>query len=341
MQRRGKISIGAGWLALALLLSPRIARACFVSYPSVSAGTEFRARVIDRGRPVWALRLVLSHSESAGSTTGIGLESVTDADGYSTFTNLSPGSYLLTSDHDGGGIADAVVVNVSANGPANVTVPLRWPSATPISVRAPAGTARGPDFYPSQMQIPLSLSLIEGLSAHVVATTLTDSKGRFAFSAVVPAGIYFLRLNASGLRGWSGEQMEGLMTFEVSGEATDDALDLDMGWSSCGLMYAQQPKYSEITLRKIHGDVADISGGAIANAQILVLATDVNAAVVAETASGKKGQFALQEQHEGVYRLVIKSPGFQPYVRLIRIVPTASDESSRQPLRLRLEVLMQ
>lgn len=340
MHCSGRVSIRARWVVLAALLTPCVGHACSIFYPSVRVGTGFRARVTDRGRPVKALRLVLSKSESPGSKTVIVIDSFTDADGYSTFTNLSPGLYSLSPDHDGGGVSDGAAVEVSANGPANVTVPLKWPSLSPISVRSAAGIVRGPDYYPSQTQIPLSLSLIEGLSAHVVATTLTDSKGRFAFGGVVPAGIYFLRLNPSGLVGWRDEQMEGLMTIEVSGEATDEALDLDIGWSSCGLMYAQQPEYPDITLRKIHGDVADISGAAIANAQILLLATDENAAVVAETRSGKKGQFALQEQHDGVYRLVIRSPGFQPYVRVIHIVPSASDKSSRQPLHLRLEVLM-
>jgi hypothetical protein len=339
MKNRGGISIGARWVVFAVLFSPCIVRACSIVYPTVQVGRGFRVRVTDRGQPVRALRLVLSHPESPKSKRVVAVYSLTDADGYASFANLDPGSFLLTSDHDGG-VADGVAVEVSLGGPANVTVPLKWPSLTPVPVRSMSGIVRGPDYYPSQEQVPLSLSLLEPMSARVIATTLSDSKGRFAFTDEVPAGIYFLRLNPSRLRGWSGEQMEGLITIEVSGKAKDDALDLDLGWSSCGLTYKQRQIYPEARLGRICGDIADIEGAAVSNAQVLLLASGEGAEVLEQTKSGVQGQFSIHERQEGTYKLLIIYPGFQPYLRWILFDATGSIEGCQEPIHVRLEVML-
>ena len=136
MLNRGRISIRATWAMLMVLLSPYVARACSIVYPNVRVGSRFRVRVTDRGRPVRALRLVLSSSESSESKRVVTIYLLTDADGYAGFSNLSPGQFFLTSDHDFSGIEDGVGVEVTPNGPANVTVPLKWPGATPVSVRS-------------------------------------------------------------------------------------------------------------------------------------------------------------------------------------------------------------
>jgi hypothetical protein len=244
----------------------------------------------------------------------------------------------MTTDEDDA-LADAAVVKVSAGGPPDVTVSMRWPSVDPIAVLSVSGTMRGLDFFPSEQQVPLSLSLLESVSSRVIAETNSDSKGRFKFGEDVPPGVYFLRLNLSGLRsGWSGEQMQGMIAIEVSSAAKQSALNLDLGWSSCGLSYAQQVTYPELELTAVCGDIADVMGADVPNAEVLLVANGEGGEIIEETRSGAKGGFALQKKHEGSYQLLIKYPGFRPYLRPVRIDATGSPDGCPNPVKVQLQV---
>jgi hypothetical protein len=130
------------------------------------------------------------------------------------------------------------------------------------------------------------------------------------------------------------------MAIEVRREAKDETLDLDLGWSSCGLMYAQRKIYPEVKLGQICGDIEDIEGAVVPNAQVLLLASSEHAEIIEQTKSGVRGQFALQERHEGTYQLLIKSPGFQPYLRPVEVQAIRMAEGCKQPLHVRLELLL-
>jgi hypothetical protein len=198
---------------------------------------------------------------------------------------------------------------------------------------------RGPDYYPNQMQASLSVSLLEGISGREIETTKTDSKGRFHFTNEVPSGIYFLRLNPSGLRAGSGEQFGGMIAIEITSEAKQNAVDLDLGWSSCGLSYAQGEVYPELKLGKICGAVADSEGAVVSNARVMLLAGGEEAKILEQTQSGTSGQFTLLEQADGTYQLLVKSPGFRPFLRVIHIQSAAPSESCQQPIRIQLDVM--
>src|SRR5579863_1809696 len=150
------------------------------------------------------------------------------------------------------------------------------------------------------MQVELSLSLLEGISANVIATAVTDSKGRFSFAETIAPGLYFLELNPSDLRSrWSGEALEGLMAIEVRQDAKEDGLDLDLGWSDCGLSHAQHKVYPELKIGKVCGNIADAMGAEIPNADVVLMASQEGGKIVDETGSGAKGRFDLGVQHEG------------------------------------------
>ena len=335
MLNKRRVSFGVGLVAFVALFSPLIARACSIFYPTVEVGTRFRVKVMDRGRPVHSLRLVLNQYDSSGSKKREPVYSLTDVDGYAHFANLSPGSFVLTADHDIG-IANGVVLNVRLRGAANKTLPLNWPSTTPLQVRSVSGTLRGPDFYPQQTEVTVSLSLLESVSGRVIETTQTDSKGRFRFSDAIPSGIYFLRLNPSDLRASNGEQIEGMIPLDVNPKAAQDVLDVDLGWSSCGLGYAQRPEYPEMKVSRLCGDVADGSGGVISDAQVMLLANVENAEVLEQARSGTTGQFILRERDGSTYLLVVKSPGFLPFMRVMHLETSGTSEECQQPIRVRL-----
>jgi hypothetical protein len=337
MQNTCRISKRTRLAIFIALFSPLVSHACSVFYPSVQVGKAFRVRVTDRGRPVPALRLVLDQDDSPQLGQNNAIISLTDEGGYAQFSGLSPGSYLLRPDHDGHW-SNAVVIIVSGSGPTNVTVKLTWPGGKVLTAQSLNGTLRGPDFYPEQTQVPLSLSLLEGASGRVIGSAETDPKGAFRFAGAIPAGIYFLRLNPSGLLGWDGKQMEGMIPVEVNSKAEQPDLNIDVNWSSCGLGYAQRIEYPTLQMNKVCGSITDTIRVGIPDAQVALMTNDENATVVEQTKSGARGQFALSEQNGGTYQLLIKYPGFQPFLRVVQLSPDGMSKGCRKPIRVRLDV---
>jgi hypothetical protein len=338
MKNRRAVSIVAGLAMLAGLLSADVARACSVFSPTVEVGDKFQVKVADRGQPVKGLRLGLSTDSSTGEGQKVVTYSTTDADGIGHFSNLKAGSYWLSADHDGG-VGDAVVVNVSPNGPANKTISIVWPSAAPVTVRSAAGIIRGPDFYTTQAQVPLSISLLEGTSGRELEKTQSDSNGRFSFSSNLAPGIYFMRLNPSGLRGWSGEQIEGMIVIELADGAKANALDLDLEWSSCGLGYAQRQILPQLNVAKICGAIKDSEGAVVAKAQVMLLARGEDTKILEQTQSTTDGKFVVPEHPDGNYQLLIRSPGFSPYLRPIHLQGTGTSAGCQQPIPVKLGVM--
>ena len=182
--------------------------ACSVFYPEVRVGPNFRVRVENHGSPVTGLRV-----EMRGYAGGNPIIAETDKNGFAMFRGVRPGSYHLSADHDAG-IPDGANLEVKPDGPTNATVPLRWPSIAPISVRSAKGTIRGPDYLPWQAQDKLSLDLLQGINGRTLRSLQTDERGEFNFGDAAP-GQYFLSVKPSGLWGWSGEQIAGLIAVDV------------------------------------------------------------------------------------------------------------------------------
>jgi len=338
MRHRRTFSVCIGWVILAVLVSAGIARACSVFPGTVEVGSKFQVKVADRGHPVKGLRMVLSTESTTGEGQKVLTDSITDADGIANFSNLSAGSFWLSADHDGG-VGDAVVVNVSPKGPANKTFSISWPTAAPVTVRSASGIVRGPDYYSSQVQAQISISLLEGISGREIEKTQSDSKGRFSFNSNLQPGIYFMRINSSGLRGWSGEQIEGMIVIEVAREAKANALDLDLGWSSCGLEYSQRVILPELKLAQICGAIKDTEGAVVAKAQVMLLAGGEDVEILEQTQSGPNGEFVIPKHPDGNYQLLIKSAGFSPYLRLIHVQNAGTSGKCQQPIPVKLEVM--
>ena len=135
--------------------------------------------------PVKGLLLNLNNPQGRAQSA------VTDDHGIAEFSNVPQGTLYLGADHDNGYGAE---LDVKSNGPANVTVPMRWPSIEPIHVRSLSGTMRAPDAIPGQLeQSILSLDLLDGISGRILSGISTAARGEFDFGKLVP-GIYFIRL---------------------------------------------------------------------------------------------------------------------------------------------------
>lgn len=292
--------------------------ACSVVYPSVQVGPNFRVRVEDHGRPVKGLRVEI------GSYQGSGERAVTDTDknGYALFRDVRPGSYHLSADHDAG-IPDGADLEVKLDGPTDVTVPLEWPSIAPVLVRSLKGGIRGPDYFPGRSQPRLSLDLLEGSSGRRLKSLQTTDNGEFNFESAAP-GLYFLSLKPSGLMGWPGEQISGLIAVAVDQGALTDHLDVDLGWTSCGLWYADRSEcpQSDLQIEQLSGQVLDASGAAIPDAKILLF--DTAETLVERLQSDSAGKFASPHSLAGTYHLVVSSAGFTPLRRTLHAEPTGN-----------------
>jgi hypothetical protein len=338
MQTNCKIAVAATCVGTMAICLPLLANACVLVYPTVHVGTEFRVHVSRDGRPVASLRLALYRREKSNPGIGSATYSETDKSGSTRFTELSPGSYFLRAEHDAG-VPDGFEVDVSPNGPRDVTVSLRWPNQRPLDVESAKGELHTFDYYPSKTQSQFSLSLVEGVSGNVIARTETDSKGWFDFNLDALPGIYFIQLSLGGHRASSEPRDLGDIAIEIARPAERKLLDLDIGWTDCGLSYAERVKYPDIKSHQICGEITDSLGEAISNAQVMLLEDGKGTEVLQETRSAADGRFTFAGQPEGVYQLLIKSRGFRPFLRIVHLEPVSPTQACQEPIVVQLEPL--
>lgn len=291
------------------------AGACTIFYGTVHVGPDFRVRVQDQGRPVKGLRLKIA-----------GQEAVTDRDGFASLRNVGPGTYFAGVDHDDG-IADGVYLNVSAHGPAGVIVPLKWPVHPPVPVRSLQGTLRLFGLFPGSPQDENEIGLLQGLSGRLLKTTRSTARGEFQFANVAP-GLYFLRVGTSGL-----------IAVAVDPGAEAGHLDIEIGFSSCGMWYTDRSRcrHRDITVEQLCSVIRDISGGPIPNAQIRLF--DVRGTPISsgQTRSDDGGRFSLPDISPGSYRLLTASLGFTTFDTMVHVEPGGGRTCGR-PLEIRLGV---
>lgn len=284
--------------------------ACSIFCIPIDVAPDFRVKVEDRGRPVKGLPVNIK-----------GYTAVTDENGFALFRGVGAGAYGLAANHDDWDGA-GTCIHVSSDGPANVIVPLKWPTFTPAAVRSLRGTIRGPDFLPGQPQPKLSLDLLEARSGRKLKGLQSNDRGEFDFETTAP-GMYFINLNPSGLIGWSREQITGQIVVDVDQGAPTDSLDLDLAWTSCGLVYSDQSKCprDELRVDRLVGHVADSNGASIARAKISL--TDATGTLVEDLQSDREGNFASpRDDLVGAYNLAVSFPGFAHYRGILRLDPS-------------------
>jgi hypothetical protein len=308
--------------------------ACTRVAPMVQTGPTFRVRAMDRGQPVQGLRLRLAEYGSDEFEHQGPLRPLTDQDGFATFTMLPPGAYRLGTDSDSE--FERATVVVKADGPPDMTIPLRWPVQDLIRVRSATGSLNVPNDEP-RLRLPLSVALVEGLSGRVLETIQTGSEGQFTIANVTP-GIYFLEVKPKRDRS-SGADVRNLAAIEVSPEADQESLDIDVGWSGCGFMYTDHGKCSHnpLEVSKVCGYVSDPSAGAVRDAYVALLEQKSRKPLV-QTRTDTSGRFYLGELKEGTYDLTVRSPGFYQFRRTVRLSAPTASETCEQPITIRLGI---
>jgi hypothetical protein len=89
---------------------------------------------------------------------------------------------------------------------------------------------------------------------------------------------------------------------------------------------------------KLCGDVVDAEGAVVSNAEVVLLANTEKAEILERAESGRDGQFSISEQGGGSYKLLVKSPGFQPFLRVVHVASPGVSKDCQQPILVRLEV---
>jgi hypothetical protein len=299
-------------------LATSVSSACSLVFSPMSVGSSFKVKVSGYDGPVKGLLLKLNGPQ------GPTLSAVTDDKGIAEFSNAPPGALYLGADHDNGYGAQ---LDVKPNGPTNVIVPMRWPSIEPIHVRSLSGTVRAPGAIPGQPdQSVLSLELLEGVSGAILSSISTSTRGEFDFGKP-RHGLYFIRVKPYP---FGNQQVGGLISVAVHPIASDvaDKLDLNLNWTSCGLMYTDQSQcsYPDLHVDKLAVHLADSIGRPVfGGAEVFLLDAAQNQ--VARASTGASGNFSFPGPLVGTFQLRVEGGAFTPVHTPIHFEPTAGSSS--------------
>jgi hypothetical protein len=310
-------------IALTLAVSPYCA-ACVTVWEPTRVGPSFRIKVENSQSPVAGLRLTLDENRK--------ISAVTDKDGFATFSGIAPGEHYIRAAHPAGD-REVAHVNVDPIGPRNLTVIGSWPPSQAIVVRSLKGTIRA---YTGLPQPKLSFDLFEGVRGRKIKSFLANEMGEFDIQSAGP-GLYFLNLKSSGLKDWGNEPITGQIIVIVNSDATADHLDIDLGWSSCGLSYVNHTECprSSIRVNRLTGVVNDPAGAVLADAKVRVYNQDK--ALVNQTQTDRSGNFFLPLP-PGTFELIVGAPAFSPFQGTVYVEPNTDFSKRRSPFTVALSL---
>lgn len=305
-------------LFLSGLATSSVSSACSVEFRPISVGPTFEVKVSGYDGPVKGLLINLTGPRDDVQSA------VTDDSGVAAFHYVARGTYYLRADHDNG---HGKQLDVMPYGPANIIVPMRWPSIEPIHVRSVSGTMRAPDAVPGRLQQSvLSLELLEGVSGRVLSSINTTDLGAFDFGKLVP-GLYFIHLKPyAAVFGQVGGGLIGIAV-DPAAPARADKLDLNLTWSSCGLGYTDLLRCPQLDLhvKKLEGHASDSMGRGLRRAQIVLL--DATQSPVVRVSTDANGNFSFPGPLIGTFDLRIEGGGINPVHTPLHIEPSAGGSS--------------
>jgi hypothetical protein len=158
----------------------------------------------------------------------------------------------------------------------------------------------------------LSIELLDGISGRILSSVNTTDRGAFDFGNLAP-GLYFIHLKP-----YSGffEQVEGLISVAVdpAAPARANKLDLNLTWTSCGLMYTDQLHCPQLNLhvKKLEGHLSDSMGRAVRRAEIILL--DATQSQVVHVSTDPNGNFSFGPL-VGTFELRIEGGRIHPGAR--------------------------
>jgi len=293
--------------------------ACSLAFSPIAVGSSFTVKVSDYEGPVKGLLLKVTRLQDRDQSAA------TDGRGVAQFRNVRAGTWYLRAYNDNG---FGEQLDVKANAPANVVVPFRWPSVDPIHVHSLAGTIRAPDAVAGRLeQSVLSLELLEAVSGRVLSAVSTSNRGEFDFGEHAQ-GLYFIRLKPYSFR--NQQDVGGLITIAVhpTSSAVAEKLDLNLSWTSCGLMYTDQSqcRYPDLHVNKVAGHLSDSAGRPPFGGANISL-WDATQNQVSQASTDASGNFSFPGLLAGTFQLRIEGGGFTPVHVPIHYEPTTGSSS--------------
>lgn len=253
--------------------------------------------------------------------------------GFAQFRNIPPGQYFVSAALDGG-MPDGASIDVTAQGPNNTTVSLKWPSRTPILVSALRGILRWPALQGDPKNRAIQIELLDARTGRSQKKIQSSESGAFDIGKTEP-GLYVLRVSGSDPSIFKGQPISGNILVEMDPLAPQSELDLEIGWSSCGMHYVERHTcpQEELSIETLSGQVLDASGASIARAALSLYNTERQ--IVEQQISDEKGNFSSSKQLNGTYQLIVSSPGFTP---LRRTVKAAGPKDKDRPTTLGIKL---
>lgn len=328
MLRSMRPPLAAVRLMAAFCATLAVGAACTVVSPVLPAGSSFQVRVEDHGRPVSGVRVKLQ-GENWTKVTG------TSERGIVRFANVPPGQYTI-SDEAGAGISDPVSIEVMASGPSNATIPLGWSEHRRLAVQALRGKLRWPTFRPGEPLAALRVELWDERTGRTLQTSRTRADGAFHL-ATPPPGPYVLRVTPEGRSAEAGHRDAASIPLAVDPRAAQPELDLEFGWTSCGVSYVSRHTCPASKLRRtsLRGQVLDASGASIPRATVLLF--DSERRIAEQLTSDEAGRFASAKEFAGSYELVVSMEGFTTLRQPVQAT-RPQGEAPSAPLRIQLGV---
>jgi hypothetical protein len=212
-----------------------------------------------------------------------------------------------------------------------------------VTVRSLKGTLHIPNYVPGRVGPELPLRLLVGVSGKEVASGYTNATGDFDFGGAA-AGIYFLNLEPTALKDSRGDPITGRIAVSVEPDATQDHLDVGLGWTSCGLTYMDLARCptAEVYVSQFQGRVSapggavivnggdalrhrhvdiDPAGPPIPNAEILLV--DPGTDFIVQLKSDRSGEFASKGVPAGSYDLLVRAFPWATFRARASVAPDA------------------
>ena len=224
-----------------LLATVTMAGACSEVFPEWTRGRDFSVVVTLNKLPLRSMRVILEPDDLKDKLQRI--EGLTDENGFAIFHSVAPGRYYVEASRLGIEVGPGTVI-VKTKG-SSEKIQLEWPMRPEYQVLSVGGRFQHliiekknpidgvihPHINPLA-NATLTLSRID--SEKTVEFTTTDLDGSFAFKTVDP-GSYLLHIREEASTE-AAFQIDDYLVIEVDPHASRGHLDLQLNWTSCGMI---------------------------------------------------------------------------------------------------------
>lgn len=337
-------------VVVATLLLVQTAQACSrVSIPT-KVGPDFAVHVSDRGKPVVGIQVRLEKYDPTGDED-ISQEQqlgLTDDDGTLRFSALEPGQYFVSVQRSGVGSDRLIEVGGFPEEDRQRLIEFEWPGRTilksqTVSGRPSAWLSNTTGSHAYNIAFPIwgplkeaALVLLDANNGQPVWKGATDHLGRF-MAPGVKAGLYILEMRESRAHEpRSFFEIDDAIPIEVSQDAAQSELDVELTMTSCGLSYTAGCPEEHLIAQKACGSIVDNAGAAVEKAAIMLYG--VGNTIQTKTQSDMYGNFDLGAIPLGEYRLLIERPGFTAAELGLTLVEPAEGARCKKQIRVLLNI---